>query len=112
MPPSSQLGKRCSQTKSNLGHAALLRRCELPLCINESAELTFVDIPTVQRAAFGWRPPVLLHHEAGPGLRFRGRGENCQPAGHQGQDQGGAAKGSHGAGRLSGEDHGAALLHS
>ncbi len=29
-------GERCSQTMSNLGHAALLRRCEL----NESAELT------------------------------------------------------------------------
>ena len=25
------IGERCSQTRSNLGHAALLRRCELPL---------------------------------------------------------------------------------
>jgi hypothetical protein len=34
-------GERCSQTISNLGHGALLRRCELPLVsINESAELT------------------------------------------------------------------------
>jgi hypothetical protein len=32
------IGERYSQTISNLGHAALLRRCELPH--NESAELT------------------------------------------------------------------------
>ncbi len=33
------IGERFSQTISNLGHAALLRRCKLPP-INESAELT------------------------------------------------------------------------
>jgi hypothetical protein len=33
------IGERFSQTISNLGHAALLPRCELPF-INESAELT------------------------------------------------------------------------
>jgi hypothetical protein len=27
----TEIGERCSQTISNLGHAALLRRCELPL---------------------------------------------------------------------------------
>jgi hypothetical protein len=32
------IGERCSQTISNLGHAALLRRCKLPP-INESPEL-------------------------------------------------------------------------
>jgi hypothetical protein len=32
------IGERFSQTIENLGHAALLRRCELPL--NENAELT------------------------------------------------------------------------
>ncbi len=36
------IGERYSQTISKLGHAALLRRCELPRSppINESAELT------------------------------------------------------------------------
>jgi hypothetical protein len=34
-------GERCSQTISNMGHEALLRRCELLLVpINESAELS------------------------------------------------------------------------
>jgi hypothetical protein len=33
------IGERFSQTISNLGHAALLRRCGLPP-INESAELS------------------------------------------------------------------------
>jgi hypothetical protein len=27
----TRIGERCSQTISNLGHAVLLRRCELPL---------------------------------------------------------------------------------
>ena len=36
------IGERFSRTISNLGHGALLRRCELPP-INESAELTRVD---------------------------------------------------------------------
>jgi hypothetical protein len=36
------IGERCSQTISNLGHAALLRQCELTLNypINDIAELT------------------------------------------------------------------------
>ncbi len=34
------IGERYSQTISNLGHAALLRQDELPLYINESAEIT------------------------------------------------------------------------
>jgi hypothetical protein len=33
------IGERYSQTVSNLGHAALLRRCDLPP-VNKSAELT------------------------------------------------------------------------
>jgi hypothetical protein len=37
-------GERCSQTISNLGHAALLRRSGHPLYINKSAELTRVAL--------------------------------------------------------------------
>jgi hypothetical protein len=42
------IGHRFSQTISNLGHAALLRRCELPPR-NESAELTQGALYTVKK---------------------------------------------------------------
>jgi hypothetical protein len=41
------IGERYSQTISNLGHAALLRRCETPP-INEIAELTQVALQLIQ----------------------------------------------------------------
>jgi hypothetical protein len=57
------IGEGFSQTISILGHAALLRRCELP-AISESAELTQGDLS-------------LIHYsEVEPGERGIGSGFN------------------------------------
>ncbi len=50
-------GERYSQTMSNLGHAALLRRCELPLYKRKCS--TNSGGPLVNLVLWGYAPPSL-----------------------------------------------------
>jgi hypothetical protein len=58
-----------SQTISYLGHALLLRRCELPLCINESAELPQWSLWLISAGVF--KQSMGARNRLGVGLPYQ-----------------------------------------